>query len=395
MNFASDNTGPVHPKVMEALVRANEGYAMPYGGDALSRQVADRIRQVFEAPEAAVYLVATGTAANSLILATMTQPWSTIFCAPHSHINEDECNAPEFYSGGAKLTLVGGANAKIGPDELAAAIAKEETRGVHGPQRGPVSITQVTEKGTVYSAARDPGDHGGRAATRAQGPHGRRALRQRARPARRARPAEMTWKAGVDAVSFGGTKNGLMGVEAAVIFDKALAWEFELRRKRGAHLFSKHRYLAAQMGAYLDGDLWLEMAGAANAACARLARGLRQVPGRGVPLRARGQHHLRRMEPRRAPAAARRGGGLLPLERHARRRAGGRGDHRAACDRLVRDRRRDRPLRGARPGLELSGKMQVQVLEPVLPPELLPGVDDVEGQAEDAFAPPPPRYSRA
>ena len=92
-------------------------------------------------------------------------------------------------------------------------------------------------------------------------------------------PAEMTWKAGVDAVSFGGTKNGLMGVEAAVIFDKALAWEFELRRKRGAHLFSKHRYLAAQMGAYLDGDLWLEMAGSANAACARLARGLRQVPG--------------------------------------------------------------------------------------------------------------------
>jgi threonine aldolase len=278
MNFASDNTGPVHPKVMEALLRANEGYAMPYGSDALSRQVADRIREVFEAPEAAVYLVATGTAANSLILATMTKPWSTIFCAPHSHINEDECNAPEFYTGGAKLTLVGGENAKVGPDELAAAIAKEETRGVHGPQRGPVSITQATEKGTVYTLPEI------RAITELARRHGLRVHMDGARFANAlvrlgCTPAEMTWKVGVDAVSFGGTKNGLMGVEAAVIFDKALAWEFELRRKRGAHLFSKHRYLAAQMGAYLEADLWLDMAGAANDACARLARGLRQVPG--------------------------------------------------------------------------------------------------------------------
>jgi threonine aldolase len=278
MNFASDNTGPVHPKVMEALARANEGYALPYGNDDLSRQVADRIREVFEAPEAAVYLVATGTAANSLILATMTPAWSTVFCAPHAHINEDECNAPEFYSGGAKLTLVGGDGARIDPDLLAAAIGKEETRGVHGPQRGPVSITQATEKGTVYS---------------------REEIREIASVARRfglklhldgarfanalvrlgCSAAEMTWKAGVDAVSFGGTKNGLMGVEAVVIFDKSVAWEFELRRKRGAHLFSKHRYLAAQMGAYLEDDLWIEMAAAANGACDRLARGLRQVPG--------------------------------------------------------------------------------------------------------------------
>ena len=278
MNFASDNTGPVHPKVMEALLRANDGYAMPYGNDALSRQVADRIREVFEAPRAAVHLVATGTAANSLILATMAQPWTTIFCAPHSHINEDECNAPEFYSGGAKLTLLGGANAKIGPDDLAAAIAKEETRGVHGPQRGPVSITQATEKGTVYTLPEI------RAITDVARRFGLKVHMDGARFANAlvrlgCSPAEMTWKAGIDAVSFGGTKNGLMGVEAAVIFDPALAREFELRRKRGAHLFSKHRYLAAQMGAYLEGDLWLDMAGTANAACARLARGLRQVPG--------------------------------------------------------------------------------------------------------------------
>ena len=278
MHFASDNTGPVHPKVMEALLRANDGYALPYGSDALSRQVADRIREVFEAPEAAVHLVATGTAANSLILATMARPWSTIFCAPHAHINEDECNAPEFYSGGAKLTLVGGPNARIGPDELAAAIAREETRGVHGPQRGPVSITQATEKGTVYALPEI------RAISDVARRFGLKVHMDGARFANAlvrlgCSPAEMTWKAGIDAVSFGGTKNGLMGVEAAVIFDPALAWEFELRRKRAAHLFSKHRFLAAQMGAYLEEDLWLEMAAAANASCDRLARGLREVPG--------------------------------------------------------------------------------------------------------------------
>ncbi len=277
MFFASDNTGPAHPRVLEALVRANDGYAMPYGNDDLSRRVADRIREVFEAPDAAVHLVATGTAANSLILATLSNPWDTIFCAPHAHINEDECNAPEFYSGGAKLTLVGGPEAKIGPDELARAIEAEETRGVHGPQRGPVSITQATEKGTVYSLDEIRGI--GAVADR----FGLKVHMDGARFANAlvslgCSPAEMTWKAGVDAVSFGGTKNGLLGVEAAVIFDKTAAREFELRRKRGAHLFSKHRFLAAQMEAYLADDLWLEMAGSANAACAALARGLKQVP---------------------------------------------------------------------------------------------------------------------
>lgn len=278
MHFASDNTGPVHPKVMEALVRANEGYAMPYGNDDLSRAVADRIREVFEAPEAAVHLVATGTAANSLILATMATPWQTVFCAPHAHINEDECNAPEFYTGGTKLTLVDGPDAKVGPDELARAIEAEETRGVHGPQRGPVSITQATEKGTVYTLdeIRGISDVARRFGVKL---HMDGARLANALVALGCTPAEMTWKAGVEAVSFGGTKNGLMGVEAAVIFDPEKAWEFELRRKRGAHLFSKHRYLAAQMGAYLENDLWLDMASAANAACGRLTRGLKQVEG--------------------------------------------------------------------------------------------------------------------
>ena len=276
MNFASDNAGPVHPEVMAALLRANEGHARAYGADAIMQEVRARLRDTLAAPEAAVFLVGTGTAANALLLATMTRPWETVFCAPMAHIHEDECNAPEFFTGGAKLTLVPERDARITPEGLRAAIGAEETRGVHGPQRGPVSLTQATEKGTVYGlddlhvltgVARDFG------------------LRVHMDGARFANAlvtlgctaGEMTHLAGIDALSFGGTKNGLMGVEAAVIFDPALAHEFELRRKRGAHLFSKHRYLSAQMLAYLTDELWLRLARAANARLQGLVSGLRRA----------------------------------------------------------------------------------------------------------------------
>jgi threonine aldolase len=274
MYFASDNAGPVHPKVMAALVAANEGYAPPYGADAIMDEVRARIRALFEAPEAAVYLVATGTAANALALATLCKPWETVFCTAPAHVHVDECNAPEFFTGGAKLTLVPGADAKMTPEALRRVIEVEEKRGVHGPQRGPVSLTNVTELGTVYSVAEIA------ALTGVAQDYGLPSYLDGARfanalAATGASPAEMSWKAGVDAVSFGGTKNGLMGVEAVVLFNPEHAWEFELRRKRAAHLFSKHRYLSAQMLAYLEDDLWLEMARAANAANARLAEGLR------------------------------------------------------------------------------------------------------------------------
>ncbi len=275
MFFASDNAGPAHPKVLEALVKANEGYAMGYGADAIMDDVRAKVRDLFDAPEAAVYLVATGTAANSILLATMANPWDTIFCSPMAHIHEDECNAPEFYSG-AKLTLVPDTNAKMTPDALRASIENEETRGVHGPQRGPVSITQVTEKGTVHSLDEI------QALTAVAEEFGLRTHLDGARFANAAAAlgctaAEMTWKAGIDAVSFGGTKNGLLGVEACILFDPDLAWEFELRRKRGGHLFSKHRYLSAQMDAYLTDGLWLEMARNANERCAQLTAGLRDI----------------------------------------------------------------------------------------------------------------------
>lgn len=277
MFLASDNTGPAHPQVMEHVLRANSGFAMSYGADPETAEVKALIRDIFEAPKAAVYLVATGTAANALALGCYCQPWQTVFCSPVAHIHEDECNAPEFYTGGAKLTLVPGSD-KMTAEALAQTIAVEETRGVHGPQRGPVSITQVTERGGVYSLDELAG------LTEVAKSYGLPVHLDGARFANAlvalgCSAAEMTWKLGVDVVSFGGTKNGCMGVEAVIFFDPEKAWEFELRRKRGAHLFSKYRFLAAQMQGYLTNGVWLESARSANERCARLSDGLR---ARGV-----------------------------------------------------------------------------------------------------------------
>lgn len=275
MFFASDNAGPASPKVMERVIAANTDYAMPYGKDPIMDEVRAQIRGIFEAPEAAVYLVATGTAANALALACYTQPWQTIFCASVAHIEEDECNAPEFYAGAAKLTLVPTED-KMSPEGLRAAIQARTAGDVHTPQRGPVSITQVTERGGVHSLEEL------RALTQVAREfdcpvHMDGARFANALVALDCTPAEMTWKSGVDVVSFGGTKNGCMGVEAVIFFDPAKAWEFELRRKRGAHLFSKHRFLSAQMAGYLAEGNWLETARQANDNAAYLAQGLRKA----------------------------------------------------------------------------------------------------------------------
>lgn len=282
MRFASDNSGPVHPKVMDALAAANEGWALPYGNDDVTRNAIEAVRTAFEAPDAAVYLVATGSATNALLLGTMTAPFQTVFCTPEAHIHEDECNAPEFYTGGAKLTLVSSQDARMDPAALDRAIAAQSGGNVHGPQPGPVSLTQVTERGTVYSLEQLG------ALTKVAKAHDLPVHLDGARFANAlvaldASPADMTWRLGIDAVSFGGTKNGLMGVEAAVIFDPAKAWEFELRRKRGGHLFSKNRFLGAQMGAYMEDGLWLEMAKQANAAARSLVDALQDIPEAEFP----------------------------------------------------------------------------------------------------------------
>ena len=214
MFFASDNAGPVPQQVLDQMVSANSGYLPSYGADPQMEQVTRLVREKFEAPDAAVYLVGTGTAANALALSTLSQPWETVFCSPVSHIHEDECNAPEFYMGGGKLTLVGDID-KITAEALIKSIEGEENRGVHGPQRGPVSITQITEKGHSYSVE-DVQAISNVAKTYGLSLHMDGARFANAIVARNASPSEMTWRAGVDALSFGGTKNGLMGVEGVI-----------------------------------------------------------------------------------------------------------------------------------------------------------------------------------
>jgi len=276
MFFASDNGAATHPKIMEAIERANAGYRSAYGADAEMDQVRASIREVFEAPDAAVYLVATGTAANALSLACITQPWQTVFCHRVAHIEEDECGAPEFFTGGAKLTLVEGEHAKMTSDALSDAITFTGHAGVHNVQRGALSITQATENGTVYTLDEI------QALTEIAKKSGIKSHLDGARFANAlvslgCTAAEMTWKSGIDIVSFGGTKNGCLGVEAVVIFDPALAWEFELRRKRAGHLFSKHRYLSAQMATYLEDGLWLDLAGHANQMASKLETALQNT----------------------------------------------------------------------------------------------------------------------
>jgi len=276
MYFASDNGAPAHPAIMDAMLRANTGYTSGYGAEEGMQEVQQTIRDLFEAPSAAVYLVSTGTAANALALATMTKPWETIFCHRNAHIEEDECGAPEFYANGAKLTLVEGPDAMMTPQSLQAAIDYTGRLGVHNVQRGSASITNVTEVGTVYSLEQIQAltkiAHASGVKTHLDGARFANAM-----IALDCTPAELTWRSGIDAVSFGGTKNGCLGVEAVIFFDPDMAWEFELRRKRGGHLLSKHRMLSAQIQGYLADGLWIDLAKQANAAGQKLANGLAQI----------------------------------------------------------------------------------------------------------------------
>lgn len=315
MNFASDNAGPMHPQVLDAIAQANEGYQMPYGSDTIMEDVRANIREIFDAPQAEVFLVATGTAANALALGTLANPWDAVFCHRIAHVEEDECGAPEFYTGGAKLVLVEGADGKMDPDALHAAMLMAGDKGVHGVQRGPVTLTQATEVGTVYGLdeikAVSAIAHEMGSKTHLDGARFANALITLGCSA-----AEMTWKSGIDAVSFGATKNGCAGVEAVIFFDPSVAWEFELRRKRGAHLFSKHRYLSAQMAGYLKDDLWLDLARRANGACAQLLGGIKQIDGAVVQYEP-GANMIFADLPRAAHRKAMQGGAqyyLMPFE---------------------------------------------------------------------------------
>jgi threonine aldolase len=271
VNFASDNVFGVHPRILEALNTANAGTAVSYGADDWTRRAEQRLGEVFER-DVRAFLVVSGTAANALALSAMAPPYGAVLCHAQAHIMVDECGAPELFTGGAKL---------IGLDEPAGRItarAIEATldgfiRGVHDAKPAAISITQATEIGTVYAPA-EIAAISQIARSRDMRLHMDGARFANAVVSLGATPAELTWKAGVDAMSFGATKNGAMALEAVVFFDAALAEDFGYRRMRAGQMLSKGRFLGAQMLAYLDNDLWLDNARHANAMAQRLSKGL-------------------------------------------------------------------------------------------------------------------------
>jgi threonine aldolase len=272
MNFASDNTAGVAPAILEGLARANEGYALSYGEDAATARVEQRLAELFE-HEVAVFLVPTGTAANALALAQLSPPWGAVLCHAESHIMTDECGATEFYGGGLKLITVPGEGCKIAPEMLRAVLERGPWGGPHHVRPSALSLSQATEVGTIYqvSQIRQLADiaHGYDVAVHLDGARFANALVRT-----NAMPAELTWRAGVDVMSFGATKGGALAAEAVIFFDPKRANGMPERRKRSGHLLSKHRFLAAQIEAYLAGDLWLDLARHANRMADRLADGL-------------------------------------------------------------------------------------------------------------------------
>ena len=277
MNFVSDNTAGAAPEILAALARANDGTAANYGDDEITARLTKKLSTLFE-KEVAVLPVATGTAANSLALATLTPHYGAVLCHEGAHIYEDECGAPEFYSGGAKLIPIAGAHGKLTPESFTAALGHFQRGVVHHVQPATISLTQATERGTCYSPTEVA------AISRVAKKEGMSLHMDGARFANalaflKCAPAEITWKAGVDAMSFGVTKNGALAAEAVIFFDPARAADIEYRRKRGGHLFSKMRFLSAQIEAMIDDGLWLRLARHANAMAQRLGQGLAQLPG--------------------------------------------------------------------------------------------------------------------
>jgi threonine aldolase len=258
--------------ILDAMARANAGYALGYGNDDWTHAVERRLSEIFDR-DVSAFLVPTGTAANALALAHVAPPWGVVFCHAESHIATDECGAPEFFGGGFKLAGLPGEAGKITPDAFKAALGGYGGHSPHQMVAAALSITQVTEAGTIYRvdeiAALSEIAHSRALAVHMDGARFANALVRL-----NATPAQMTWQAGIDILSFGATKGGVMGAEAVVIFDPARAAFFGERRKRGGHLLSKHRFLAAQFSAFLEGGLWLDLARHANAMAGELAAGL-------------------------------------------------------------------------------------------------------------------------
>ncbi len=274
-HFASDNYAGICPEALAALLAANDGHVRSYGDDEWTLQAADRLRELFET-DCDVYFVFNGTAANSLALAALCQSYHSVICHHLAHVETDECGAPEFFSNGAKLLAVGGEQGKLTPAAIVEAVTRRSD--IHHPKPKVVTVTQATEVGTVYR----PDEL--RALADAAHERGLRVHMDGARFANAVAglglsPAEMTWRAGVDVLCFGGTKMGLPVGEAVVFFDRRLAEDFSYRCKQAGQLASKMRFLSAPWLGILENGTWLRHAAHANAMARRLAAGVAEVAG--------------------------------------------------------------------------------------------------------------------
>ncbi len=301
--FASDNNAGIFPEVLEAMARHGTGHAPGYGNDEVTAAARRAISDVFGC-DCAVHFAGNGTAANCLALAAVVQPHEAVVAHEFSHLETDECNALGRFIPGAKLVTASGDHAKIRPEALARALSG--SRPIHGSRARAVSLTNATELGTVYTPDET--------AALAEAAH-RAGLVVHLDGARLANavvhlgcsPAELTWQAGVDALSFGATKGGIAFGEAVVFFRPELAQDFEYRSKQSGHLASKARFISAQWLAFLEGDRWLRRAAHANAMAARLRTGLQALPGVPLLFPTEANAVFAKLPPEIATAAGRRG----------------------------------------------------------------------------------------
>ena len=272
--FASDNYAGICPEAWAALSEANAGHEVSYGNDTWTQKAADLLCEIFER-DCEVFFVFNGTSANSLSLASLCQSYNSVLCHELAHVEVAECGAPEFFSNGAKVLLLAGANGKISPPEIERAVNKRTD--LHYPKPRVVSVTQATEVGTVYSLDEIRGlvEVARRFGLRVQMDGARFA---NAVASLNVAPADLTWRAGVDVLCFGMTKNGIAVGEAVVFFDRELAREFDYRCKQGGQLASKMRFLSAPWTGMLKDGAWLRHATHANAMAKRLEAGLRALP---------------------------------------------------------------------------------------------------------------------
>jgi threonine aldolase len=277
IDFRSDNTGRAAPELLEALVRANTGTAPGYGADAWTAALQTRFSELFETT-VRVFPVATGTAANALSLAALSPPWGLVYCSEWAHVNTSEANAAGFFGGGLKLVPVGGAHGKVAADRLAEKLAEIVPGQLHRGQPAAVTLTEATDLGAVYTA-----DEIRAVAETAK----RRGLRIHMDGARFANalarlggsPAALTWRAGVDILSFGATKNGGALCDAIIVFSPDLVDPLAVQLRRAGQVWSKMRFASAQLLAYVENDLWLSMARASNRIAAHIAAGSTGIPG--------------------------------------------------------------------------------------------------------------------